>query len=493
MAPSSVEVTLAAKSGIVITYEALIRLPLLNVPATRIVVAPVSGNVTVTVSPARDAEVVGRGGADQDAAGRAARPGCRSRCRGRSPGPSPAVSSAVTRELWPSTWAADSRSSTTSATSSRARSRSATDGLIPMPGACGLEDQVRPVPAAHGVGDRVLQRGRGHRDRGDDGQADRERQCGRRRTPGVAGDVACRHPPPAAAPTVVGQPRHRPGERRAGDDQSGERRHRGDHRPPALVADDRARTRAPPRPTPISDPPGGRRRVPDAAAGRHDVAQGLHRRHPGRRPRRSDGGDHRHQQPDGQCGDDGPGLDGGRGGRDLDADQLRAATGCPRRARRRAAARCHRTPARSSPASTRTPASTCRRVAPTARSSATSRRRWATSTLKVFQMTKEPTSTETPANTSSTVVKMPIASRTACRAVGGHLLARQRLDAVGEHRRRSRSRSCPRADAVRGHDVDLVDDTLLAQHLLGGGQVEPGEGGAQQAVGLAEADDRRPA
>ena len=64
-------------------------------------------------------------------------------------------------------------------------------------------------------------------------------------------------------------------------------------------------------------------------------------------------------------------------------------------------------------ASSRTPPSTCRRVAPTARSRATSRRRCATRTLKVFQMTKEPTSTEMPANTSSTVVKTPMASRTA--------------------------------------------------------------------------------
>jgi hypothetical protein len=66
-----------------------------------------------------------------------------------------------------------------------------------------------------------------------------------------------------------------------------------------------------------------------------------------------------------------------------------------------------------SPASVRTPVSTCLRVAPTARSNPTSRRRCATRTLKVFQMTKDPTSSETPANTSSTVVKMPIESRTA--------------------------------------------------------------------------------
>ena len=64
-------------------------------------------------------------------------------------------------------------------------------------------------------------------------------------------------------------------------------------------------------------------------------------------------------------------------------------------------------------ASTTMPPSTWRRVAPTERSSATSRRRWATRTLKVFQMTKEPTNTETAAKTSRMFVNMPRPSRTA--------------------------------------------------------------------------------
>ena len=59
------------------------------------------------------------------------------------------------------------------------------------------------------------------------------------------------------------------------------------------------------------------------------------------------------------------------------------------------------------------PPSTWRRVAPTARSSAVSRRRWATRTLKVFQMTNEPTSRETAAKTSRMLVKMPRPSRIA--------------------------------------------------------------------------------
>ena len=53
--------TLASKSGIDITYDALIRLPRLNVPATSKVCGPVSGKVTTRVSPVPHAEVVGLG------------------------------------------------------------------------------------------------------------------------------------------------------------------------------------------------------------------------------------------------------------------------------------------------------------------------------------------------------------------------------------------------------------------------------------------------
>ena len=139
-------------------------------------------------------------------------------------------------------------------------------------------------------------------------------------------------------------------------------------------------------------------------------------------------------------------------------------------------------------ASTRIPPRTWRRVAPTARSSATSRRRWATSTLNVFQMTKEPTRTETPAKTSMIVVKIPIESCTACVPSLGHLLPRQRLDPLGEHLGDPVAQ-LRRRDPLLGHHVDLVDDPGLVEHLLGGGQVEAGEGGAQEAVGLPEADD----
>ena len=78
-----------------------------------------------------------------------------------------------------------------------------------------------------------------------------------------------------------------------------------------------------------------------------------------------------------------------------------------------------------------------------------------------------------------------------CGAVGGDLLPRQRLHAVGEHRGDAvaSSRALTPSAAMTSTSSTTPD---LAQHLLGGGQVEPGEGGAQQAVGLPEADDRRP-
>ena len=60
---------MAAKSGKAITYEALISAPRLKVAATRMVVGPVSANVTVTVSPVADAEALGLLGAHQDGAG----------------------------------------------------------------------------------------------------------------------------------------------------------------------------------------------------------------------------------------------------------------------------------------------------------------------------------------------------------------------------------------------------------------------------------------
>ena len=46
-----------------------------------------------------------------------------------------------------------------------------------------------------------------------------------------------------------------------------------------------------------------------------------------------------------------------------------------------------------------------------------------------------------------------------------------------------RSRSS-RALTPSAYDVDLVDDTVFAQRLLGRRQVESGHGRAQQAVGL---------
>ena len=80
-----------------------------------------------------------------------------------------------------------------------------------------------------------------------------------------------------------------------------------------------------------------------------------------------------------------------------------------------------------------------------------------------------------------------------CGAVGGHLLTGHRFDAVGQHRGDPACAATSASTPSAAQHVDLVDQPVLAQHLLGGGQVEPGQGGAEDAVGLPEADDRRPA
>ena len=139
-------------------------------------------------------------------------------------------------------------------------------------------------------------------------------------------------------------------------------------------------------------------------------------------------------------------------------------------------------------ASRRTPLRTCRRVAPTARRSATSRRRCATSTLKVFQMTKVPTRRATPAKTSSTVVKMPIASRTAAvpsAATCSPVTASAPSGSTAEIRPCRTSASTPSAASTSTSSTS----PSLPSTLLGRGQVEPGHGRAEDAVGLPETDD----
>ncbi len=56
----------------------------------------------------------------------------------------------------------------------------------------------------------------------------------------------------------------------------------------------------------------------------------------------------------------------------------------------------------------------CRREAPSVRSSANSRVRWATVTANVLKIKKPPTSSATPANTSSAVRMKPSASERSC-------------------------------------------------------------------------------
>ena len=83
--------------------------------------------------------------------------------------------------------------------------------------------------------------------------------------------------------------------------------------------------------------------------------------------------------------------------------------------------------------------STCRREAPSVRSSANSRVRWATVTVKVLKMRKPPTSSATPANTSSAVRMKPSASDRSCACFSACSLPVR----TAKSRRRARARSPP--------------------------------------------------
>ena len=394
---------------------------------------------------------------------------------------------AVTRELWPLTWAADSRSSTTSATSSRVRRRSATDGLMPRPAPAGSRIRSERLPpltaaetdsfsevavtatAATTVRPMVSARA----------------VAAERRELRAMLRAAIRHPPPRrpwSASRAI--PRARVGPATTSPAKVVTVANTVAHRwlPTTAQATSIAR------PAPVTIHPAvrrvrRRRRWPGRrCAGPPWVPRGwrtmrVRWRRPSsraaRRPAR-------------------PGWSASPGRVRCSGSRRRSASSSTRMRGGEPDAEQHADGAGDQPiipASMRTPASTCRRVAPTARSSATSRRRWATSTLKVFQMTKEPTTTETPAKTSSTVVKMPSESRTAS-VPSAATCSPVRASTPSGSTRGDAVAQLAGAHAVGGHDVDLVDDSRLAERLLGRGQVEPGEGGAQQAVGLPEADDR---
>ena len=205
--------------------------------------------------------------------------------------------------------------------------------------------------------------------------------------------------------------------------------------------------------------------------------------------RRGDGRHHGHQQADGQRGDHRARLDGGRGGRDLHPDAGPAASGCPPRG----------------------PTPSSRPITPATRPMAAASTSDPRQHLAPGRTHRAQQRDLAPALGDQHVEGVPDdegadqhrdaredqhdrgedAHRVAHGggAVGGHLLAGQRLDAARAARRRrgraARSASTPSV----GPDVDLVDHPHLAEHPLGGGQVEPGQGGAQQAVAVAEADD----
>src|SRR6266704_4570264 len=140
------------------------------------------------------------------------------------------------------------------------------------------------------------------------------------------------------------------------------------------------------------------------------------------------------------------------------------------------------------PDSSSTEPSTWRRLAPRQRSRASSRVRCATMIEKVLKIRKAPTNSATPANASSAVEKKPrpswisLAERCAWSAP-------VMLSYLPGTAPATRSRSCSGVTPGLGDHVDLVELALAAQDLLGGLQVEDGQGRAGQVVRLAEAHD----
>ena len=106
----------------------------------------------------------------------------------------------------------------------------------------------------------------------------------------------------------------------------------------------------------------------------------------------------------------------------------------------------------------------------------------------MFQMTKEPTSREMPAKTSSTVVKMPRPSLTVfedspetCSEVTAWV--------PGGSTWGNPVPQLHSGNAGLGPDVHLVDLARLAQQALGGGRVERGQRGTGQAVRITESHE----
>ena len=139
-------------------------------------------------------------------------------------------------------------------------------------------------------------------------------------------------------------------------------------------------------------------------------------------------------------------------------------------------------------ASASTERNTCRRLAPTIRSSASSRVRWPTVIENVLKMVKPPTNSEMKAKTSRAVEKKERAWLMSLDCSLATVWPVTTSTPLGS----AAAMACWTVDLVgprRGQDIDGVVAPDLAEQPLGRGQVEGGDGGAGQIVGGAESDD----
>ena len=138
-------------------------------------------------------------------------------------------------------------------------------------------------------------------------------------------------------------------------------------------------------------------------------------------------------------------------------------------------------------ASSRTERNTWRRLAPTIRSRASSLVRWPTRMEKVLKMVKPPTNREMKANTNKRRREEGQRLVDGGGLLGGHGLPGDHLDPGGQHggdRLWTAALSAP----GRVRTSDGVVTPGLPEQLLGGGQVEGGQGGSGQVVGRPEPD-----
>ena len=127
------------------------------------------------------------------------------------------------------------------------------------------------------------------------------------------------------------------------------------------------------------------------------------------------------------------------------------------------------------------------REAPSVRSSANSRVRWATVTEKVLKIRKPPTSSATPANTSSAVRMKPSASERSCACFSACSLPVRTANS-GAELGGDRRLELLRRGAARGRDRDVVV-AVVAGHALRLGQRHRHQPRAGEVLRVAERGD----